>query len=145
MGRGIDSWNRVAKLHMLAGQNNNPMPTWFLALKSPLKRDLSYRLWDSIASPVAGLQKDTSRFDKMTTFLYILHILLLFLQHDLFYGGPHFLALPLVPTLPQQWNFLSPCTQNQRKYGPARQLGGINTLCMAWGGTCKLNCHLADI
>ncbi len=35
MGRGIDSrnliWNWVAKLHRLAGRNDNPMPTRFLA------------------------------------------------------------------------------------------------------------------
>jgi hypothetical protein len=41
MGRGIDSrnrvWNWVAKLHRLAGQYDNPMPTWFLAPIAGLK------------------------------------------------------------------------------------------------------------
>jgi len=41
MGRGIDSrkrvWNCVAKLRMLEGRYDNPMPTWFLAPISRLK------------------------------------------------------------------------------------------------------------
>jgi hypothetical protein len=41
MRRGIDSrnrvWNWVAKLHMLAGRYDNPMPTWFLAHTAWLK------------------------------------------------------------------------------------------------------------
>jgi hypothetical protein len=41
MGRRIDSrnrvWNRVVKLHRLAGRYNNPMSTWFLALIAGLK------------------------------------------------------------------------------------------------------------
>jgi hypothetical protein len=41
MGRGINSrnrvWNWLAKLHRLAGQYDNPMRTWFLALIAGLK------------------------------------------------------------------------------------------------------------
>ncbi len=45
MGQGIDSrnwvWNWVTNLHRLAGQYDNPMPTWFLAPIAGLKLPVS--------------------------------------------------------------------------------------------------------
>jgi hypothetical protein len=54
IGRGIDSRNRVPKLHRLVGRYDNPMPTWFLA-------------------PIAGLKLPT-----LVTFQYVHQIRIMF-------------------------------------------------------------------